>query len=87
MGLRAPVSLDLSNSELKSACRRHELYVSFQDLGWQVGRARVRARGGDAVGPKGETEGTGGHLGSQVPWDALVLVPGNRPAEGRSLML
>lgn len=53
MGLRAPVSLDLSNSELKSACRRHELYVSFQDLGWQVGRARVRARGGGCCGAQG----------------------------------
>ena len=28
---------DYNSSELKTACRKHELYVSFQDLGWQVG--------------------------------------------------
>lgn len=27
---------DYNSSELKTACRKHELYVSFQDLGWQV---------------------------------------------------
>uniref|UniRef100_A0A452RRU8 Bone morphotic protein 6 n=1 Tax=Ursus americanus TaxID=9643 RepID=A0A452RRU8_URSAM len=26
---------DYNSSELKTACRKHELYVSFQDLGWQ----------------------------------------------------
>ncbi|OCT74421.1 hypothetical protein XELAEV_18033398mg [Xenopus laevis] len=26
---------DYNNRELKTACRKHELYVSFQDLGWQ----------------------------------------------------
>ncbi|KAG8442412.1 hypothetical protein GDO86_011267 [Hymenochirus boettgeri] len=26
---------DYSSSDLKTACRKHELYVSFQDLGWQ----------------------------------------------------
>ncbi|KAG8513045.1 Bone morphogenetic protein 6 [Galemys pyrenaicus] len=26
---------DYSSGELKTACRKHELYVSFQDLGWQ----------------------------------------------------
>ncbi|KAM9739909.1 bone morphogenetic protein 6 isoform 1-T1 [Dama dama] len=28
-------SADHNSSELKTACRKHELYVSFQDLGWQ----------------------------------------------------
>ncbi|XP_042639635.1 bone morphogenetic protein 6 [Orycteropus afer afer] len=28
-------SADYNSSELKTACRKHELYVSFQDLGWQ----------------------------------------------------
>lgn len=27
---------DYNSSELKTACRKHELYVSFQDLGWLV---------------------------------------------------
>lgn len=27
---------DYNSSDLKTACRKHELYVSFQDLGWQV---------------------------------------------------
>ncbi|ELW71754.1 Bone morphogenetic protein 6 [Tupaia chinensis] len=26
---------DYNSSELKAACKKHELYVSFQDLGWQ----------------------------------------------------
>ncbi|KAM6454713.1 bone morphogenetic protein 6 [Liasis olivaceus] len=26
---------DYNSSDLKTACRKHELYVSFQDLGWQ----------------------------------------------------
>ncbi|XP_054984378.1 bone morphogenetic protein 6 isoform X1 [Sorex araneus] len=32
---RASSLADPGSSELKAACRRHELYVSFQDLGWQ----------------------------------------------------
>ncbi|XP_022622007.1 bone morphogenetic protein 6 isoform X2 [Seriola dumerili] len=27
---------DYNNSDQKTACRRHELYVSFRELGWQV---------------------------------------------------
>ncbi|XP_075069142.1 bone morphogenetic protein 6 [Mixophyes fleayi] len=27
--------IDYNSSDLKTACRKHELYVSFQDLGWQ----------------------------------------------------
>ena len=27
---------DLNMSEQKQACKKHELYVSFRDLGWQV---------------------------------------------------
>ncbi|XP_074755751.1 bone morphogenetic protein 6 isoform X2 [Athene noctua] len=29
------VTADYNSSDLKTACRKHELYVSFQDLGWQ----------------------------------------------------
>ncbi|XP_010571615.1 PREDICTED: bone morphogenetic protein 6 [Haliaeetus leucocephalus] len=29
------VTDDYNSSDLKTACRKHELYVSFQDLGWQ----------------------------------------------------
>ncbi|EHB06397.1 Bone morphogenetic protein 6 [Heterocephalus glaber] len=32
---RAMFLKDYNSSELKTACRKHELYVSFQDLGWQ----------------------------------------------------
>ncbi|XP_054841474.1 bone morphogenetic protein 6 [Eublepharis macularius] len=32
---RASSSTDYNSSDLKTACRKHELYVSFQDLGWQ----------------------------------------------------
>nr|XP_033790610.1 bone morphogenetic protein 6 [Geotrypetes seraphini] len=32
---RASNIADYNSSELKTACRKHELYVSFQDLGWQ----------------------------------------------------
>lgn len=28
--------LDYNTSEQKQACKKHELYVSFRDLGWQV---------------------------------------------------
>lgn len=28
---------DFNTSEQKQACKKHELYVSFRDLGWQVG--------------------------------------------------
>ncbi|XP_077911810.1 bone morphogenetic protein 6 isoform X2 [Halichoerus grypus] len=37
MGLQLSVVTrdDYNSSELKTACRKHELYVSFQDLGWQ----------------------------------------------------
>lgn len=28
---------DYNSSDQKTACRRHELYVSFRELGWQVG--------------------------------------------------
>lgn len=27
---------DYNTSEQKQACKKHELYVSFRDLGWQV---------------------------------------------------
>ncbi|XP_071399849.1 bone morphogenetic protein 5 isoform X4 [Centroberyx affinis] len=33
---RAPKSGDHNTSEQKQACKKHELYVSFRDLGWQV---------------------------------------------------
>ncbi|KAF2987272.1 hypothetical protein EK904_000083, partial [Melospiza melodia maxima] len=29
------VQLDYNTSEQKQACKKHELYVSFRDLGWQ----------------------------------------------------
>ncbi|XP_018604883.1 bone morphogenetic protein 5 [Scleropages formosus] len=32
---RAPKSGDQNTSEQKQACKKHELYVSFRDLGWQ----------------------------------------------------
>ncbi|KAM8789350.1 bone morphogenetic protein 6 [Rhynchonycteris naso] len=32
---RVSSASDYNGSELKTACRKHELYVSFQDLGWQ----------------------------------------------------
>uniref|UniRef100_A0ABM5GAL6 Bone morphogenetic protein 6 n=1 Tax=Pogona vitticeps TaxID=103695 RepID=A0ABM5GAL6_9SAUR len=32
---RANSITDYNSSDLKTACRKHELYVSFQDLGWQ----------------------------------------------------
>ncbi|XP_035173227.1 bone morphogenetic protein 6 isoform X2 [Oxyura jamaicensis] len=37
MGLQLSVVTqdDYNSSDLKTACRKHELYVSFQDLGWQ----------------------------------------------------
>lgn len=31
------LSADYNTSEQKQACKKHELYVSFRDLGWQVG--------------------------------------------------
>ncbi len=27
---------DYNSSDQKTACRKHELYVSFRELGWQV---------------------------------------------------
>ncbi|XP_056147596.1 bone morphogenetic protein 5 isoform X2 [Lampris incognitus] len=33
---RAPKGGDHNTSEQKQACKKHELYVSFRDLGWQV---------------------------------------------------
>ncbi|XP_073487127.1 bone morphogenetic protein 6 isoform X2 [Aquarana catesbeiana] len=37
LGLQLSVETrdDYNSSDLKTACRKHELYVSFQDLGWQ----------------------------------------------------
>ncbi|XP_049739165.1 bone morphogenetic protein 6 [Elephas maximus indicus] len=32
---RVSSASDYNSSELRTACRKHELYVSFQDLGWQ----------------------------------------------------
>uniref|UniRef100_A0A3Q3S9N0 Bone morphogenetic protein 5 n=2 Tax=Mastacembelus armatus TaxID=205130 RepID=A0A3Q3S9N0_9TELE len=32
---RAPKAGDYNTSEQKQACKKHELYVSFRDLGWQ----------------------------------------------------
>ncbi|XP_006638923.1 bone morphogenetic protein 5 [Lepisosteus oculatus] len=32
---RAPKVVDQNTSEQKQACKKHELYVSFRDLGWQ----------------------------------------------------
>lgn len=32
---RGPAPADYNSSDQKSACRRHELYVSFRELGWQ----------------------------------------------------
>ncbi|XP_061614271.1 bone morphogenetic protein 6 isoform X2 [Phyllopteryx taeniolatus] len=32
---RGPSQADYNGSDQKSACRRHELYVSFRELGWQ----------------------------------------------------
>nr|XP_054605997.1 bone morphogenetic protein 5 isoform X1 [Nothobranchius furzeri] len=33
--MRTPKPGDLNTSEQKQACKKHELYVSFRDLGWQ----------------------------------------------------
>ncbi|XP_056155157.1 bone morphogenetic protein 6 isoform X2 [Lampris incognitus] len=35
-GSRGPSPADYNSSDQKTACRRHELYVSFRELGWQV---------------------------------------------------
>uniref|UniRef100_A0A3P8QJI2 TGF-beta family profile domain-containing protein n=1 Tax=Astatotilapia calliptera TaxID=8154 RepID=A0A3P8QJI2_ASTCA len=35
-GSRGPGPADYNSSDQKTACRRHELYVSFRELGWQV---------------------------------------------------
>lgn len=32
-----------SSSDQRQACKKHELYVSFRDLGWQVRAVRDRA--------------------------------------------
>lgn len=32
---KMPTSADYNTSEQKQACKKHELYVSFRDLGWQ----------------------------------------------------
>ncbi|KAM8967838.1 bone morphogenetic protein 6 [Pelodytes ibericus] len=32
---RVSSATDYNSSDMKTACRKHELYVSFQDLGWQ----------------------------------------------------
>ena len=45
---------DYNSSELKTACRKHELYVSFQDLGWQVSAP-------DWLGVSSHPEGGGRH--------------------------
>ncbi|KAM3860684.1 bone morphogenetic protein 6 [Diretmus argenteus] len=34
-GSRGPSPADYNSSDQKTACRRHELYVSFRELGWQ----------------------------------------------------
>ncbi|CAJ1082421.1 bone morphogenetic protein 6 [Xyrichtys novacula] len=34
-GSRSPGPADYNSSDQKTACRRHELYVSFKELGWQ----------------------------------------------------
>ncbi|CAL8311840.1 unnamed protein product [Merluccius merluccius] len=34
-GSRGPTPADYNSSDQKTACRRHELYVSFKELGWQ----------------------------------------------------
>ncbi|XP_041823567.1 bone morphogenetic protein 6 [Melanotaenia boesemani] len=34
-GSRGPGPADYNSSDQKTACRRHELYVSFRELGWQ----------------------------------------------------
>lgn len=31
-----PVNAENSSSDQRQACKKHELYVSFRDLGWQV---------------------------------------------------
>lgn len=36
------VYLDQNISEQKQACKKHELYVSFRELGWQVGDMHQR---------------------------------------------
>ncbi|XP_039609975.1 bone morphogenetic protein 6 isoform X2 [Polypterus senegalus] len=33
---RVPSMADYNSSDQKTACRKHELYVSFRELGWQV---------------------------------------------------
>lgn len=35
-----------SSSDQRQACKKHELYVSFRDLGWQVRAGRERAGAG-----------------------------------------
>lgn len=35
-----PITAENSSSDQRQACKKHELYVSFRDLGWQV-RGRV----------------------------------------------
>lgn len=44
--LPIPVHAENSSTDQRQACKKHELYVSFRDLGWQV-------RGDGRIGPLG----------------------------------
>lgn len=42
--LTAPLPAENSSSDQRQACKKHELYVSFRDLGWQVRALRHRCQ-------------------------------------------
>lgn len=48
----SPANVENSSGDQRQACKKHELYVSFRDLGWQV-------RTGGRIGPDGGGSGVG----------------------------
>lgn len=48
----SPANAENSNRDQRQVCKKHELYVSFRDLGWQV-------RTGGRMGPDGGRSGVG----------------------------
>lgn len=48
----SPANAENSNRDQRQVCKKHELYVSFRDLGWQV-------RTGGWMDPDGGRSGVG----------------------------
>lgn len=80
----SPTNAENSSSDQRQACKKHELYVSFRDLGWQVRTGgRICPDGGGSgvgfLGPPAQGSGAGSHVCTESRFSSTSV---RTPASG-----